>query len=407
MKKIIFLCISLFFAFQMFAQTPSFDDNWHRIVNEDFTVDGRHWTVWSFCSSDNVWRAYPGNGVTHGSEHQVYQFNNCRFNDADNTMELIAEYDTFGKISSHDYYLPSWIHTYPSSDGLLYFSGEIDYIDRTQRTPEPGIFLYGYFEIRCKLPVHKGAFPAFWLHAANDVSENDRFYEEIDIFEYSWNLGDPNSSNWGVNNPHPTFAGDPKVFTTGIYHNLTGNPIDFETESFARNYPTVPSNSSDLSDWHVFSCEWMPDHVYWFFDGSLVNCYTDENHIPRHPMILKTNYAIDDYCNHNSTTWMDSDTMTIDYIRVYTLDFDCNTDETIACQADLDNFDFSVKRSIEITSSLEETTISSTDKKSFRTTNSFQVTGPFQIENGGVFSVIIQQCIPDENNLFMTSERNF
>ena len=396
MKKTLLFSAYIWLSLVMSAQTPPVDDNWIISVNEDFTKNGRTWISWNFYSSDAVIRAYPGDGVTHGSECQVYQFNNCRFNDLDDVMELVAEYDTYGKIANHDYLLPTWMHTYPSSNELYYFSGEIDYIDRSHRTPEEGIFLYGYFEIRCKLPTHKGAFPAFWLHAANDVSFNDKFYEEIDIFEYSWNLGDPNSTAWGIQNPNSTYAGDPKVFTTGIYHNLTGQSINFATDSYARNYPFVPSNTGDLNDWHVYSCEWMPDHVYWYLDGNLVNSYTDQNHIPRHPMILKTNYAIDNYCSHNGSLWMASDTMTIDYIKVYGLNWDCDTEEIITSQSELDNFDFGVKKSIEISSPVSPITISSTDKKSFRATDYFQITGPFQTQYGGEFSVIIQDCLTNK-----------
>ncbi|MBR4155708.1 MAG: hypothetical protein IKU01_03265 [Bacteroidales bacterium] len=38
------------------------------------------------------------------------------------------------------------------------------------------------FGIRCKLLVHQGAFPAFWLWD----SKTGEYYEEIDIFEYTW-----------------------------------------------------------------------------------------------------------------------------------------------------------------------------------------------------------------------------
>lgn len=40
-------------------------------------------------------------------------------------------------------------------------------------------FQYGYFEIRCKLPVFDGAWPAFWLF---DM-KSSIWYNEIDIFE--------------------------------------------------------------------------------------------------------------------------------------------------------------------------------------------------------------------------------
>ena len=366
---------------------------------DDFTTPGRTWDSNTFHSSDGLWRAYPGSGVTHGNEKQVYQFSQCRFNDIDGTMELVAAYDANGRIPNNDYYLPLWMWIsnggpgYPQSNGLNYFSGEIDYINRQPRTPEQGIFRYGYFEIRCKLPTHQGAFPAFWLFAADHNSVTDKFYEEIDIFEYTRNL--MHAPPYGANPTPPPLEDTCRVFTTGIYHNLTGNAPNHNTESFARNFPIVPSSSNDLTDWHKFSCEWMPDHVYWFFDGHLVNSYTNPSHIPCHPLILKTNYAIDSYCNHDNIIWEGPGTMTIDYINVYQLNWDCDTDETITCQSDLDNFNYAVKKTISVTSTLNEPVVSRADKVTFRVTDSFSVSGPFEVHQGGEFTVIQQPCAND------------
>lgn len=402
MKKLIYLIGLMLLSFNMMAQIDLNDRNWKRSLHEDFTTPGRTWDSYSFKSSDGLWRGYPGSGVTHGNEKQVYQFTQCRFNDIDGTMELVAEYDADGRIPNNDYYLPSWMwisnggYGYPQSNGLNYFSGEVDYINRQPRTPEKGIFRYGYFEIRCKLPTHQGAFPAFWLYAADPDSETDKFYEEIDIFEYSWSLGDPNMSNWEpYPNPNPTYSGDPRVFTAGIYHNLTGQSPNHATESFGRHYPSIPITSNDLTDWHVFSCEWMPEHVYWFFDGHLVNSYTNPSHIPCHPLILKTNYAIDGYCNHGNIMWEGKEKMTIDYINVYQLHWDCDTDETITSQTDLDDFDYAVKKTISVTSTVNEPVVSSADKVTFRVTGSFEVTGPFEVLQGGEFTIIQQPCAND------------
>jgi hypothetical protein len=85
-------------------------------------------------------------------------------------------------------------------------------------------------------------------------------------------------------------------------------------------------------------------------------------------------------------------TMVIDYIRAYQLEWDCNTDETIACQTDLDSFVFKVKKTVNITSSIEEVEVESTDKITFRVTDSFEITGLFQVDSGGEFTVIRQDC---------------
>ena len=69
--------------------------------------------------------------------------------------------------------------------------------------PLYGQFRYGYFEIRCQIPVHEGSKTAFWLWDA----QTDEYYEEIDVFEFSWGFEDNDHNSYG--NPHPHGAGHP------------------------------------------------------------------------------------------------------------------------------------------------------------------------------------------------------
>jgi hypothetical protein len=98
--------------------------------------------------------------------------------------------------------------------------------------------------------------------------------------------------------------------------------------------------------------------------------------------------------NHDTglPIWFGSDNMDIDYIHVYQLKWDCDTDETITCQSDLNGFDYGVKKSISITSTIDEPIISSACKVTFRVTDSFEVTGAFQVSNGAEFKVIMEDC---------------
>lgn len=404
MKKIIYLCAMMLLCTDIMAQIDVNDLNWRCVLNENFDEGSSYWQ-WNpqnFCNvGDYSWKAYIGSSIAPSGEHQVYQFSNCQINTADNTMSLVSEYDSNGNIPQNNYYLPHNMNGFPSSEGKYFFSGAIEYYkQRYVFNEEDRKFRYGYFEIKCKLPVHPGAFPAFWLHGASQ-EEEDKYYEEIDIFEYSWSLGDPNANWLHPVNPHPTCAGDRHIITCGIYHNLTGeSPNEDHWDSYGRVYS---GNKPDVgSDFHVYGCEWMPDHVYWFFDGQLVNSYTNPEHIPCHPLILKANYAIDSYAGHWNggiwfPDWFDTDTMTINYINVYQLEWDCETEEIIACQSDLDNFDYAVKNSISITSTINEPVVSNTDKVTFRVANTFEITGPFEVQQGGEFAVIQQDC-PNDNN---------
>ncbi len=385
MKKISFLLFLTLASLSMMAQIDSYDQNWKPKLIEDFNTLGRYWIDSSFLTSDSVWKAY-SSGLTHGNNKMIYQFSQCSFNDTEGYMELVAEYDSTGRIPAHDYDLPYTVHHYPTYDDLHYFSGRIDHFDK--HGADSAKFRYGYFEIRCKLPIHQGAFPAFWLWDANT---NCKYYEEIDIFEFSWEFEDPKAT-W-QHNPHPHGAGNPYCFTSGIYYCDTANYSGNGT-SQARLFPII---NDSLNHWHTFSCEWMPEHILWYCDGNLVDAYYNPDSIPHHPLTLKANYGVDKYAleghqHYGQPEWMSQDTMFIDYIKVYQLSLDCGTDETIAQQSELDNFDFAVKKSIDITSTIEPVSIGSNEKKTFRATDSFQITGPFQVDSGGEMTVIMQSC---------------
>ena len=403
MKRYVYFCCLMLLSMNMMAQIDLNDRNWRDSLVENFSTPNRGWDTASFLSSDKLWRAFPGFSVIGKSsdQFQVYQYSNCHFNDTDGTMELVAEFDKDSLIPRNLYHLPKCMwpeyggNGYPSRDYLFYFSGYIDYVNYKVQTNEIEKFLYGYFEIHCKMPIDSGAHPAFWLHSA-DRDSLDPYYEEIDIFEYSWSYGKPNNHH-PVPNPHPTYAGDPRVYSTAVLHNLHGDSVNFNTDIYTMDYPQIPPDQEDISGWHTYSCEWMPDHVFWYRDGKLTSSYYDQTHIPRHPLTLKTNYAVNQYAVNTHSypivpLWLGSDTLTIDYIKVYQLNWDCGTNEVIACQNDLTGFDYKVKKSIAITSSVEEVVMEDDDKITFRVADSFEITGPFQADRGCEFTVIRQDC---------------
>lgn len=390
MKKFVYLCGMMLLSLSIMAQIDLNDKNWdigHAFLEEFDT--NRSWDENSWISlPDSIWKAYYGN-VIHGIEAQIYQYDHCLFDTTNSMMRIISEYDAYDSIPLYHYQLPSGLmhpNAYNSHDTLFYFSGELRAWNRR--------FKYGYFEIRCRLPQHKGTFPAFWLQKSS-TNSHDPYYEEIDIFEHTRHYMNPSSGNPNNQNVEDTA----RIFSVGIYHNLTGQSPDLSTEHYASNYLMVPDTSNDLSDWHTFGCEWLPDHVYWYLDGCLINSYFDQEHIPCHEMNLIANYAIDRYAlKHDKTNntwnpiWFGSAEMDIDYIHVYQLIWNCGIDEIITCQTDLDSFEYGVKKSVSITSTNGESIISSNDKVTFRVTDSFEVTGAFQVSNGAEFTVLMQDC---------------
>ena len=404
MKKFVYFCAMMLLCSNIMAQIDLNDRNWEPVVQDSFNTPNRYFDS-TFQDSEGKWISFVPclkSGVTKPNTHQIYQWRQCVFDNVDGVLKLHAMHIQDTPVlctNPPSYDLPPNLYGLPyhcDSDhqSLYYHSGIIesppqDVSLKTNHLPPPR-FRYGYFEIRCKLPIHEGAFPAFWLwDADNQTNPDDKYYEEIDIFEFSWSFEDsPNHHH----NPHPHGAGNPYCFTSGLYYNDVSTVMD--GTSRARVFPMIDDS---LSHWHTFACEWLPDHITWYCDGNVVNEYHNPDSIPRHHLALKANYAIDRYAlighvNEGSPAWKGSDNMVIDYINVYQLKWKCDEDKTIACQLDLDTLNFAVRKSISITAAQELVKVDVTDKVTFRATDHFTITGPFQVNSGGELTVIMQRC---------------
>jgi beta-glucanase (GH16 family) len=143
---------------------------------------------------------------------------------------------------------------------------------------------YGYFEMRAKMPMGKGMWPAFWL-----LPENEEWPPEIDILEV---LG---------HDPHT-------LYTT----------LHFKTKEIPHlgNGGTIPTIPDLSADYHIYAVDWLPDHIAWYFDGAEVFRVTEN--IPAQPMYVIANLAV----GGNWPGSPNEDTafpnyFDIDYIRVY------------------------------------------------------------------------------------------
>ena len=252
MKKLILYLLLITLAStalikNMQAQLISNDKNWDTTPTfiDDFTpptppavrVWDNNWNDWPIeykWMADYLWL------VTHGAgEHQVFQRANAVFNEQDSsTIKLRATYE--GWIDS-TYSLPPFQPHYGGFDAgwhdkLYYNSGSVTSL-------EP--ILYGYFEARCKYPVSRGSFPAFWLYGNSDGNSR-----EIDIFEYSWIFN--GSYYWNENDSARQFNG-------GIWYG-TNDPTP---ERYGDHGYVIPPTDPDLLNYHTYGLEWSPKHVTW------------------------------------------------------------------------------------------------------------------------------------------------
>jgi len=407
MKKYVYLCAMMLLSLDIMAQIDPYDKNWKTVVFDDFDQPNRQFDT-TFQEPDSLWTAFshwndPSGVTKHGdfnNNHQIYHWDHCLIDAPKSVLKLWANYEQnteitcsdnyrlpppiFGKVYNCDiekrylYFYSGMIESYPVYDSSLSIC-QLNNEDGINETPWKGRFRYGYYEMKCKMPIHEGAFVAFWLWGAKS-----NYYESIDIFEHSWEFTDTT-----VHPENNVPLGSPRLYLNRVH----------VADDYKNVFPVIPNNEEDLSGWHVFSCEWQPDHVTFYRDSKVTA--EQRELVPSHDLALKVTYAIDRYALQNNTVgyppdWLVTDTMFIDYIKVYQLIWDCGTEEVLSCQTDLNDFHYGVKKSINITSSNEDVRVADTCHVTFRATDFFEITGPFQVDSGGELTVIMQEC-PDAN----------
>ena len=227
-------------------------------------------------------------------ELQVYRDNNVEVSGG--TAKLIAKdevnywYSGSGGFTSYNY-----------TSGMIH-------------SKEQFIFLYGKYQIRCKIPSGRGFWPAFWVVGNG----------ELDVFEFSGHK--------------------PKDHWTDAHNTCTDGNNCHHSIKHVGLFQIIPK-IDPLS--HIFELEWDPAYVIWRVDGqqirkisryyapssgnpldcstSIVPGFYDENVlVPSHPWnksFIIANLAIIGPDGPfgpppNSSTPFDSQ-MEIDYIRVY------------------------------------------------------------------------------------------
>ena len=168
---------------------------------------------------------------------------------------------------------------------------------------------YGYIEMRAKIPVERGVWPAFWM-LDNDIYNGQGWplSGEIDIMESS-------TSIWGVD----------KVYGT----------LHCEAGSGAHPIYTAGTVLDDIAgEWHTYAVKWDKNSITWYYDGeparwTLGNNVYDSTatYTPsdvnsksawpyNEPFYIIINLAVGGNLGGTIGNWTES-TMTIDYVRVY------------------------------------------------------------------------------------------
>jgi len=192
---------------------------------------------------------------------------------------------------------------------------DIDYLSfnyTTNMLRSKSKYKYGYFEMRCKISkptppmTNKGIGPNFWLFDSDSVI----LHSEIDIFEF-----DGDTSQFGSAIHYKDTSGV-------VTHGIVGSPGLIHV---------------DFSDFHIFSINWSPEKIDFYLDDSLfVTSYEHSAEFIPMPIIIDVNLPLFTRCEFIDTTYTQlPHYYEIDYIRVYQLKSDCNSNYQICDYNDI------------------------------------------------------------------------
>ncbi len=157
---------------------------------------------------------------------------------------------------------------------------------------------YGYFEVRAKWDVVRGAWPALWLIAVQDakgqaVTQGVKESGELDIFE-----------GQGAE-PHTYY---------GTIHDWVGKR---DIPGTKNNFPLA--DSVDLSQFHTYGVLWIPGKVTWYLDNAALHSEPTPAVFDRQDYFLVLGMQEGVGWKYGNTAGLGADklTMVVDWVRVW------------------------------------------------------------------------------------------
>jgi beta-glucanase (GH16 family) len=177
-----------------------------------------------------------------------------------------------------------------------------DYTSARMTTKNKGDWTYGKIEVRAKLPIGQGTWPAIWMMPTNSVYGGWPNSGEIDIMEHV---------GCDAGNVHGTIHCNEYNWANNTQQGGTLNNV-------------LASTGTDVDEFHIYSIEWNENSINWYVDN--INYFTynkTEDNFTSWPFnenfFLILNLAIGGnwggICSFNSTTF--PQIFKIDYVRVY------------------------------------------------------------------------------------------
>lgn len=168
-------------------------------------------------------------------------------------------------------------------------SGGVDYSSTRLKSDGKFKFTYGKIEIRAKLPIGKGTWPAIWMLGSNFLTKPWPACGEIDIMEHVGN-------NQNV------------ILSTLHYPGHFGGGGNTGSK-------TIPNVSTEF---HVYKAIWSPKSVTTYVDDVQIHKVANDNTLPfNSDFFLILNVAMGGNLGGTIDPAFTQSTMEIDYVKVY------------------------------------------------------------------------------------------
>lgn len=167
-------------------------------------------------------------------------------------------------------------------------------------------FKYGRIEVRAKLPIESGTWPAIWMLGKN-VNEDGGYFDAL----YG-------TTNWPA-------CGEIDIMEHGIFPSENINFIQSAIHTTSSSGNTVNKGGTIASDlansYHVYSMNWSPNQISFLLDGVIYYTYNpaikDANTWPfDKEQYLLLNIALGGFAGTIPSNFVQT-SMLIDYVRVY------------------------------------------------------------------------------------------
>ncbi|WP_435237591.1 glycoside hydrolase family 16 protein [Psychromonas sp. PT13] len=299
--------------------TPS--SQWNLVWNDEFNGTKIDMTKWGF--EENCW----GGG---NNEQQCYTNRASNAFVESGILNIVAKKETF---------------TGPDNpDGKSAGTKTLPYTSARLRTMNKGDWKYGRFDIRAKLPKGQGTWPAIWMLPTDWVYGGWAASGEIDIME-AVNISTPSTEKGAT-------EGEPETRVFGTLH--YGQP--WPKNVFTGQAVHLPGKANPADGFHTYSIEWEEGEIRWYIDnihfatqrqngwysqhsedGKMVSGGDNAPFNQKFHMLLNLAVGGGWAANANNGGIDKSvfpQTLSVDYVRVYSCDADPKTGKGCASISD-------------------------------------------------------------------------